>query len=84
MYNPLSLLTGLPTKFLVNEVLVFQANEIYIYEGTYCQTMFINGNLFNEIPAFDPDFLLCNKVLNYNVCHVLSESITLLVQAMHC
>ena len=44
--------------------------------------MFVDGNLFDKITTLDSHFLFCDKMLYYDVSHVLPESIALLVEAM--
>ncbi len=38
--------------------------------------MFVNSNLFHQISTFDSNFLFCHQMLNYNVRHVFSKSIS--------
>ena len=46
------------------------------------QPVFVNGDLLDQIPTFDPDFLIREQVLDDHVGHVLPVGIALPVEAM--
>lgn len=45
--------------------------------------MVIDGHFFNEISTSDSDFQISCQILNHHICHIFSEGVSVLVQAMH-
>ena len=42
---------------------------------THSQTVFVDGNLFDVVFAFDPDAVVCDEVFHNHLRHALSVSI---------
>lgn len=45
----------------------------------YRESVLVNGNLFNQVSTLNPDFLVCDQMLNDHISHVLSEGVSLFV-----
>lgn len=49
----------------------------------YRKTVFVDGDLFNEIAAFYSNFFFSQQMMNDHIGHVIAKRVSFLVQAMH-